>query len=155
MDAKKTKEKMIAWVRDYFKKTIPSASAVLGISGGKDSSINSSILKEALGKDKVVAVMMPDGKQADIEDSIELTKAVDLQNITVNIGPVTEAFKKQVNEGLKDLGLEMSRDAVINMAPRIRMAVLYAVAQSLKGGGLVANTCNLSEDYVGYATKFG
>jgi len=155
MDAKKTKEKMIAWVRDYFKKTIPSASAVLGISGGKDSSINSSILKEALGKEKVVAVMMPDGKQADIEDSIELTKAVDLQNITVNIGPVTEAFKKQVNEGLKELGLEMSRDAVINMAPRIRMAVLYAVAQSLKGGGLVANTCNLSEDYVGYATKFG
>jgi len=155
MDIKKIKQDMVAWVKDYFKKTIPGASAVVGISGGKDSSITSSILKEALGRDKVVAVMMPDGVQSDIEDSKELAKAVDLKNITVNIGPVTEAFIKAVNEGLKEQGLEMSKDARINMPPRIRMAVLYAVAQSLEGGGLVANTCNLSEDYVGYATKFG
>lgn len=146
----KTKNDVVAWIREYFEQNGPECSAVVGISGGKDSSIVAALCVEALGKDRVVGVLMPNGLQLDIADSVEVCLMLGIKSVTVNIGTTCSALKEQLTGN----GL-FSRQAEINMPPRIRMATLYAVAQSLPNGGRVANTCNYSEDYVGYATKFG
>lgn len=146
----KIKNDIVAWIRDYFEQNGPECSAVVGISGGKDSSIAAALCVEALGKDRVVGVLMPNGLQLDIADSAEVCQVLGIKSITVNIGQTCSALTEQLTGN----GL-CSRQAEINMPPRIRMATLYAVAQSLPNGGRVANTCNYSEDYVGYATKFG
>lgn len=146
-----TMHDIINWIRNYFIKNGPECSAVVGISGGKDSSVVAALCVEALGKDRVFGVLMPNCYQADIADSIKLVEMLGIRSITVNIGDAVEA----VQSGLSQAGCEPSEQAVINLPPRIRMSILYAVAQSLPNGGRVANTCNLSEDYVGYSTKFG
>lgn len=146
----KIKNDIVAWIRDYFEQNGPECSAVVGISGGKDSSIVAALCVEALGKDRVVGVLIPNGLQLDIADSAEVCQVLGIKSITVNIGQTCSALTEQLTGN----GL-CSRQAEINMPPRIRMATLYAVAQSLPNGGRVANTCNYSEDYVGYATKFG
>ena len=150
-DAKKEIENIVAWVQDWFENNGPKANAVIGISGGKDSSIVAALLVKALGKDRVVGVMMPNGEQKDISDSQKLVDYLGIRHFTVNIA---EAFEGEMN-ALKAAGVEPGKDAVINTPPRLRMATLYAIAQSLPEGGRVANTCNASEDYVGYSTKYG
>ncbi len=155
----KTRDNIVLWIREHFEKNMPGAGAVVGISGGKDSSVTAALCVAALGKDRVTGVTMPDGKQADIDDSNMLAEHLGIKKIEVNIGRVTAAFKETFaeNSGFSDVtgkdGLE--GEAAINMPPRVRMSVLYAVAQSLPGGAMVANTCNASEDYVGYSTKYG
>ncbi len=150
-DAEKKVEEVIAWVRKWFDENGPKASAVIGISGGKDSTIIAHLLVRALGKDRVVGVLMPDGDQKDIADSKNVVELLGIKYYVVNIHPATEAFRAMASES----GLELGKDAIINTPPRIRMATLYAIAQSLPNGGRVTNTCNRSEDYVGYSTKYG
>ncbi|MEE0955770.1 MAG: NAD(+) synthase [Eubacterium sp.] len=155
----KVKKQIIEWIREYFEENGPGCSAVVGISGGKDSSVTAALLAEALGRERVVGVLMPDGVQADIEDSREVVKAIGIPNITVNIHDGVSGLKKAIAdaEGFETVcgRKEFSKDAGINLPPRMRMAVLYAIAQNLPNGGRVANTCNASEDYVGYSTKYG
>ncbi len=156
---KQTKDEIVQWIREYFEKSAPKASAVIGISGGKDSSVAAALCAEALGKDRVVGVTMPNGKQPDIDDSYTLLKHLGIPHMEVNIQEISDAFKHTLTDhpGLIAVSgqRELSTASVINYPPRIRMTVLYAVAQTLPQGGLVVNTCNRSEDYVGYSTKYG
>lgn len=145
-DAKKATETTIKWIRDWFEINGKGCNAVIGISGGKDSSVVAALCVKALGKDRVIGVMMPQGEQFDIDYSIELCELLGIKTHTVNVGKTIEALKES-------LGFEASTQTVTNIPPRVRMAVLYAVSQSFNGR--VANTCNLSEDWVGYSTRYG
>lgn len=147
-DAKKEKDNIINWIRDYFRENGPNSKAVVGISGGKDSSIVAALCVEALGRDRVVGVLMPQGTQEDIDVSRELVKYLQIQSYEINIGDTVETIFSEIRK-VKELN-DVAR---INTPARIRMAVLYAVSAII--GGRVANTCNLSEDWVGYTTKFG
>lgn len=149
-DVKRTKNEIVQWIRNYFARNGQTCFAVVGISGGKDSSVVAALCVEALGKDRVMGVLMPNGVQDDIECSYQLVKHLGIPHKVVNIAEPFNAMVAQLNEALP-----VSRQTIVNLPARLRMATLYAVAQSLPYGGRVANTCNRSEDYVGYATKFG
>ena len=148
-DAKKTKEKMIDWLRDYFEKNGKDCSAVVGISGGKDSSTVAALCAQALGKERVYGVLMPQGQQHDIDYSRELVEFLGIKRLEVNIKKTVDAML----ESIKEADFSLNRQATINIPARIRMTTLYAVSAAVNGR--VANTCNLSEDYIGYATKYG
>ena len=140
---------VINWIRAWFEQNGNGCNAVIGISGGKDSSVVAALCVEALGKDRVIGVLMPNGTQSDIDCAQKLVAHLGIENYTCNI-------KKSVDgvlEALQNCGLEISRQAIVNLPPRIRMSCLYAVSQSRNGR--VANTCNLSEDWVGYSTRYG
>ena len=147
--ARKTKEALIVWIRAWFEKNGRDCNAVIGISGGKDSSVCAALCVEALGKERVIGVLMPNGVQSDIADSRQLVAHLGIQNVTINIADAVIAVLTQ----LKEADIEVSEQTKINLPPRIRMSVLYAVSQSMNGR--VINTCNLSEDWVGYSTRYG
>ena len=140
-----TKDKIVQWIRDYFAANGPTCSAVIGISGGKDSSVAAALCVEALGRDRVVGVLMPRGVQPDISDSQLLVDTLQIPYVEINIGAAADALEKTLeeNEKLQQIcgKTEMAREAKINMPPRIRMTTLYAVAQNLPNGGRVVNTC--------------
>lgn len=142
-------EILTAWIRDWFDKNGSKANAVIGISGGKDSTIIAALLVRALGKDRVVGVMMPNGVQKDIEDAQKVVDFLGIKSFVVNINDAYNGLLGAIN------GIDISKDTIINLPPRLRMATLYAIAQSMPNGGRVINTCNKSEDYVGYSTKYG
>jgi len=145
-DVNKVKNDCVEWIRDFFEKNGKGCNAVVGISGGKDSSIVAALCVEALGKDRVIGVLMPNGEQADIDMAKLLVEHLGIKHYIINV--------KDAVEGLKSaLPFEASAQTLTNLPPRIRMATLYAVAQS--NNGRVANTCNLSEDWVGYSTRYG
>ncbi len=147
-DVKKTKDECVEWIRDFFEKNGKGCNAIVGISGGKDSSVCAALCCEALGRDRVIGVLMPNGSQADIDCAELLVEHLGIKSFTVNIKDSVDGLKKALGESLK-----ISEQATINLPPRIRMATLYAVGQSFNGR--VCNTCNLSEDWVGYATRYG
>lgn len=155
-NAKETTEKAAQWIRDFFEKNGKGCNAVIGISGGKDSSICAALCVKALGKERVIGVLMPNGEQSDIDMARLLVNHLDIKAVEVNIN---EAYKGVLNgiENAKPVnGFRMdgiSNQTIVNLPPRLRMAVLYAVSQSCNGR--VANTCNLSEDWVGYSTRYG
>ena len=149
-DAVKVKDACVRWIRDWFEENGPGCNAVLGISGGKDSSVCAALCAEALGKDRVIGVTMPNGVQPDIDDSFRLIDHLGIKRYNVNIGAAFDALLSEVED---KLGHEASRQTRINMAPRLRMTALYAISQS--NNGRVVNTCNLSEDWVGYSTRYG
>ncbi len=151
IDASKEIDNIVAWIQKWFEENGPKADAVIGLSGGKDSTIVCALLCKALGKERVVGVLMPNGEQKDISDSQKVAEILGIRNYTVNI---KGAFDGEI-EALKAAGVEPGKDAIINTPPRLRMTTLYAIAQSLPNGGRVTNTCNKSEDYVGYSTKYG
>lgn len=145
-DALKVKNECVEWIKEFFEQNGKGCNAVLGISGGKDSSVAAALCVEALGKDRVIGVLMPCGEQADIDASYMLVNHLGIKHFVVNI--------KDAVEGLKNaIPFELSNQSVVNLSPRIRMATVYAVAQS--NNGRVVNTCNLSEDWVGYSTRYG
>ena len=144
------KDKCVAWIRDFFKKNGKGCNCVIGISGGKDSSVVAALCVEALGKERDIGVLMPNGEQSDIDVAERLVEFLGITGITVNIGPVVQAAMQGVQPALPE---GLSSQAAVNLPARIRMAVLYAVSQSKNGR--VANTCNLSEDWVGYSTRYG
>ncbi|MDR0221964.1 MAG: NAD(+) synthase [Oscillospiraceae bacterium] len=148
-DAKRIKEEAALWIRGYFKENGENCRAVVGLSGGKDSSVTAALCVEALGADRVYGVLMPQGVQKDIAVAERVADLLGIERRTVNIAESVEAVFAAINGG----GLTPNRQAQINTPARVRMAVLYAVSAIV--GGRVANTCNLSEDWVGYATKFG
>ncbi|MDE6747945.1 MAG: NAD(+) synthase [Lachnospiraceae bacterium] len=144
------KDKCVAWIRDFFEKNGKGCNCIIGISGGKDSSVVAALCVEALGKDRVIGVLMPNGEQSDIDVAQRLVEFLGITGITVNIGPVVQAVTQCVQPTLPE---GVSSQAAVNLPARIRMAVLYAISQSKNGR--VANTCNLSEDWVGYSTRYG
>ncbi|MBQ4058801.1 MAG: NAD(+) synthase [Lachnospiraceae bacterium] len=146
-NAVEVKDRIVEWIREFFEKNGPDCNAVVGISGGKDSSIVAALCVEALGKDRVFGVLMPCGEQADIDMARLLVNHLGIRNTEVNVKDAVEG----VLNSIKDV--EISTQTKTNLPPRIRMATLYAVSQSVNGR--VANTCNLSEDWVGYSTRYG
>lgn len=145
-NAEKVKNDCVQWIRDFFEENGKDCNAVVGISGGKDSSIVAALCVEALGKDRVIGVLMPCGEQHDIDMAQLLVDTLGIKHFVVNIKDAVEGITKAIP-------FEMSNQSVVNLPPRIRMATLYAVSQS--HNGRVANTCNLSEDWVGYSTRYG
>ena len=158
-DPEGTKNRIVEWIRSYFEENGKGCKAVIGISGGKDSSVSAALCAEALGRDRVIGVLMPNGIQSDISDSKQLVEHLGIPNVELNIGDAFEAMKGMLTGSgslLELCGLDgLSRDTEINLPPRLRMATLYAVGQMVPGGARVVNTCNASEDYVGYSTKYG
>ena len=148
-DVEQTKQDLIAWLQDWFEKNGKGCNAVIGISGGKDSSVTAALCVAALGKDRVIGVLMPNGIQADIDDAKHVVEHLGIKHFIVNI---KDAYEGAVN-ALFFSGIQFSEQARVNLPPRIRMSTLYAVSQSMNGR--VINTCNLSEDWVGYSTRYG
>ncbi len=147
-DAKKVCSDCIDWIRDWFSKNGPDCKAVIGISGGKDSSVVAALCCAALGKERVLGVLMPQGEQADINYSRDLCDNLGIESVTVNVKNAIDAAISEIENKI-----EITAQTKFNLPPRIRMSVLYAVSQSVNGR--VANTCNLSEDWVGYSTRYG
>lgn len=150
-DTTKEINNVVQWIREWFYNNGPQANAVIGISGGKDSTIIAALLVKALGKDRVIGVMMPNGVQPDISDSEKVIELLGIKGYEVNI---YDQYNAEVS-ALREAGIEPTKDTLINIGPRLRMTTLYAVAQALPNGGRVCNTCNKSEDYIGYSTKYG
>lgn len=147
-DVKKATNDCVQWIKDFFEQNGKDCMAVVGISGGKDSSVVAALCVEALSKDRVIGVLMPQGEQSDIEYSKMLVDFLDITRITCNIeGAVNEVLESF--EGV----VSPTPQTTTNLPARIRMATLYAISQSVNGR--VANTCNLSENWVGYATRYG
>ena len=145
-DALKVKDQCVAWIREFFRNNGPDCNAVIGISGGKDSSVAAALCVEALGKDRVIGVLMPMGIQPDIDASYKLVNHLGIRHYEVNI---LDAMKGITGA----MPMELTTQAKTNLPPRLRMAAVYAVSQSMNGR--VLNTCNLSEDWVGYSTRYG
>lgn len=157
-NAAKVKNDIVQWIRNFFESNGKGCNAVIGISGGKDSSVVAALCTEALGKDRVIGVIMPNGIQNDISDSVKVAEHLGIKQIEINIKDAYDAIIGNMDaiympelDGYSSF--RISEQTKINLAPRLRMSVLYAVSQSLNGR--VVNTCNLSEDYVGYSTRWG
>ena len=147
-NAEKIKNDCVAWIRDFFEANGKGCNAVLGISGGKDSSVAAALCVEALGKDRVIGVLMPRGEQHDIDCAYKLVNHLGIKHYEINI---KDAFDGIMSAMPKELAI--TEQSVNNLSPRLRMATVYAVSQSVNGR--VVNTCNLSEDWVGYSTRYG
>ena len=148
MDMRRVKEQCVAWIREFFKNNGPDCNAVIGISGGKDSSVAAALCVEALGRDRVIGVLMPQGVQADIDAAYKLVSHLGIRHYEINIKDAVAGLMGAMPENLP-----LTEQTRINISPRIRMTALYAVSQSCNGR--VVNTCNLSEDWVGYSTRYG
>ena len=147
-NAEKVKNECVEWIRDFFEQNGKGCNAVVGISGGKDSSIAAALCVEALGKDRVIGVLMPQGEQHDIDMAYMLVNHLGIKHYVVNVKDAVDGILKSLPSEL-----EVTAQTVQNIPPRIRMSTLYAVSQSVNGR--VCNTCNLSEDWVGYSTRYG
>jgi len=147
-NAQLVKDQCVEWIRDFFAQNGPDCNAVVGISGGKDSSIAAALCVEALGADRVIGVLMPCGEQQDIDMAYLLVNHLGIKYYEVNIRDCINGLL-----GSLPADLPLSQQARTNLPPRIRMSTLYAVSQSCNGR--VVNTCNLSEDWVGYSTRYG
>lgn len=147
-DAKTIKDKCVKWIQDFFEENGKGCNAVIGISGGKDSSVAAALCVEALGRDRVIGVLMPCGEQADIDMAELLVNHLGIRHYVINVKDAIDGLVKNL-----PADMEISEQTKINIAPRVRMTTLYAVSQS--NNGRVVNTCNLSEDWVGYSTRYG
>ena len=147
-NAAKVKNECVNWISEWFEKNGKGCKAVIGISGGKDSSVVAALCVEALGRNRVIGVLMPNGHQSDIDYAFDLVDFLEIQHYCINICDGVRGILKNV-----PCDVTISEQTKINLPPRIRMATLYAISQSCNGR--VANTCNLSEDYIGYSTRWG
>ena len=147
-NAKKVTEECVNWIREFFRANGPDCNAVIGISGGKDSSVAAALCVKALGKDRVIGVLMPCGEQHDIDMAYKLVNHLGIKHYLVNVEAAVKGIMDTVSNEM-----DLSPQTVMNIPPRIRMTTLYAVSQSCNGR--VVNTCNLSEDWVGYSTRYG
>lgn len=149
INMEKHTHKCIEWIKNWFEKNGPDCNAVVGISGGLDSSVVAALCVEALGKDRVIGVLMPEGYQEDIQCARDLIRHLEIKSYCINIRNAVD----EIYDGMYDAGVGPTRQTLINCPARVRMTTLYAVSQS--SNGRVANTCNLSEEYVGYSTIWG
>lgn len=157
-NAKKIKDDLVQWIRDWFEENGPGCNAIVGISGGKDSTVVAALCAEALGPDRVIGVMMPNGTQADIDKSYEVIDFLHIRGVEVNIGDTYKTLMQSIFDGMWEVKddfptFSLSNQTKVNLPPRLRMATLYAISQSMNGR--VSNNCNLSEDWVGYSTRWG
>lgn len=157
-DAVKVKNQCVKWIKEFFDNNGKECNAVIGISGGKDSTVAAALCVEALGKDRVVGVLMPNGEQKDINDALMVVEHLKIKYTLVNINEAYNGLLDCIDDmyipeidGYNEI--KISNQTLINLPPRIRMATLYAISQSINGR--VVNTCNLSEDWVGYSTRYG
>lgn len=167
-DPKEELHSIIRQTRDGFDKNGgPDTKAVIGISGGKDSTIVAAILVRALGSTRVIGVIMPDGPMPDLVDALDVARQLNIAYTVVNINEITKALtaatrnacdglnRDTVYQGFNHPRCEPVEMTAVNIPPRCRMALLRAIASALPGGGRLINTCNASEDYIGYSTKDG
>ncbi len=147
-DAINTKNQCVEWIRNFFEENGKDCNAVIGISGGKDSSVAAALCVEALGKDRVIGILMPCGEQHDIDMAYLLCDHLGIKRYEINIKSAIDSLTNALPDDFS-----LSRQSVINLPPRIRMSTVYAISQSVNGR--VVNTCNLSEDWVGYSTRYG
>lgn len=155
-DAVKVKNDCIQWIRNWFEDNGPGCNAIIGISGGKDSTIAAALCVEALGKDRVYGIRMPNGCQTDIQDAKAVCKYLGIHSFDCNIKEAYDAICEEIGwaiYAMSDLKAMTTDQTKINLPPRLRMATLYAVSQSLNGR--VVCTDNLSESYIGYSTRWG
>lgn len=156
-NALKVKNDIVEWIRQWFEENGKGCNAVIGISGGKDSSIAAALCVEALGKDRVIGVTMPNTVQV-TEDALNQTMNA-VNDVVKSLGivcytvPINAPYCSLIHCIENAMDKNVSEQTAINLAPRIRMSTLYAVSQSCNGR--VVNTCNLSEDWVGYSTRWG
>lgn len=143
------KDRIVQWIREWFEENGKDCWAVIGISGGKDSSVAAALCVEALGRERVFGVLMPCGNQSDIDASYKLCDYLNIRRREIDIFPMAEDF----GNSLARNGLYPTEQAEINLLPRVRMTTLYFVSQSI--GGRVVCTDNLSESYIGYSTRWG
>lgn len=141
------------WIRLEMENT-GGKRMILGISGGKDSSVVAALGVKALGKENVIGVLMPKGEQIDIDFSYEICEFLDIENVTFPIDDISEAYFKRFENLPSKLVPEITEDTRINLSPRIRMTILYAMSQSIEGSRVV-HTGNLSEKWIGYTTVYG
>jgi NAD+ synthase len=146
----KTSDRVINWIKEYFDNNGPEAKAIIGISGGKDSTIAAALCVKALGVDRVIGVLMPEGVQEDIEDSYRVCEYLGIQHYEINIDPACSGLFRSLMEQGVNIGMPV---VYTNVPARMRMTTLYAVAAAV--GGRVCNTSNRCEIYVGYSTKWG
>ena len=149
-DVEKVTKDCILWIKNWFEENGKNCNAVIGVSGGKDSLIVAKLCVEALGADRVIGVMMPDKGQG-INDADKICDYLGIKYMVIPIDGVVTEFHKVWNDQGSDV--KWSKQSEQNIPPRVRMTMLYALSQTFNGR--VANTCNLSEDFVGYATLFG
>lgn len=155
-------EKVLSWLKNYKEET-NCRGVVLGLSGGKDSTVVAMLAKKVWGAENVFGIIMPNGFQADIDDAVEIASELGIRNAIVNIGDAIDSLVRDIQffEGRNHLGNNdwfencppITDKAKTNIPPRIRMTVLYAVAQSI--GYRVIGTGNASEAYIGWTTKWG
>lgn len=145
---KKEFDNIVNWTKEWFSENAPNKPAIVGISGGKDSTITAGLLCTALGKDRVCGVILPNGNQKDLDIAIDVCKNMDISYIVINIEDITKSIEKNIGKHF-----ELVNPVKYNIPPRIRMTYLYAVAASVDG--VVANTSNYSEAYIKYETKWG
>ena len=149
-DVEKVTKDCILWIKDWFEKNGKTCNAILGISSGKDSTIVAKLCVEALGADRVIGVAMPDNGQG-TNEADKIAEYLGIKYMVTPIDGVVAEFHKVWNDQGSDV--KWSKQSEQNIPPRVRMTMLYALSQTFNGR--VANTCNLSEDFVGYATLFG
>lgn len=153
-DVKKITDDCIEWLRSWFLSNGNSQTkAVIGISGGKDSALTAKLLVEALGKEKVFGVLMPNGIQKDISDSQKVCEVLGIKNITIDISDAYVGLTKNIKSFLPENDFSYSNYST-NTPARLRMTTLYGISAVI-GNSMVANTCNLSEDAMGYSTLYG
>lgn len=148
-NAKETKDKVVQWIRDKFEKEYKGKNMVIAVSGGKDSSVVTALGVEALGKDRVKCILLPQHEQSDIKDSLEVVSNLGVEYKIVNIGKTVDSI---VEEMVKS-GVTPTKQALVNVPARIRMTETYFYAQCVDG--IPSCNCNLSEDWVGYSTYGG
>lgn len=144
-DVNKEVDHIVKWIQDWFEQNSKGCNAVIGISGGKDSTITAALLVKALGKERVYGIMMPIDRHMDEDDAMKVCDYLGIHTRRIDVGVAVRSILAQMPF--------YTKQTQINLPARIRMAALYAVSQSVNGR--VANTCNLSEDWVGYSTRYG
>lgn len=139
------------FIKQYFAENgTPETKAVIGISGGKDSTIAAALLVRTLGPDRVIGVMMPEYEQSDIEDAYKVCEILGIKHYVIDIGPACHALYNELGDVIN----ETTENRITTNTPaRIRMTTLYAIAAAV--GGRVCNTGNASEAFIGYTTKYG
>ena len=137
----------IQWIKDWFEKNGPGCNAILGLSGGKDSTIVAKLCAEALGPDRVIGVALPENGQG-INEADKIAEHLGIKFLVLPIGDICSSF-----DTAADNYIDWSIQTKQNIPPRVRMTMLYAVSQTFNGR--VVGTCNASENYVGYMTRWG